>query len=133
MAQAQSSFDRVSAQFEVEWYEIVLQKNPDSLEVVDRLAHAYTALGMYPKGLAMDERLVAAMPTNALVHYNYACSLSLVGRPDESIDALLLAIELGYDEREHLMNDEDLEGARNHPRFSEVQSALRIDREEEEF
>ncbi|MCK6439366.1 MAG: hypothetical protein L6Q71_04110, partial [Planctomycetes bacterium] len=120
MAQPATTFDQLARDFEIAWYEALLEQTPDNLIAMEQLAHAYTAAGRYKDGLAMDKKLVAAMPEAPLVHYNLACSLSLTGDLDGAIDELLVAIKLGYEDFDHLMQDDDLEAARNHVRFEEV-------------
>jgi hypothetical protein len=51
------------------------------------------------------------------VWYNLACSLSLLKRIDESLQALQQAITLGYDDFEFLAKDPDLDTLRRSPEF----------------
>lgn len=142
--QASSAVERLGREFEIAWYETVLDRDPGNLVAIDQLAHAYTATGRYADGLAMDRKLVAAMPDEPMVRYNLACSLSLTGQLDGAIAELLRACALGYDDKAHLMNDVDLEAARTHPKFIEVITAIernnakkkkpgKVKREEEDF
>ncbi len=48
----------------------------------------------------------------ALWHYNLACALTLQDNPEEAIDALEQALNLGFDDLQHLQEDPDLTGLR---------------------
>jgi len=76
------------------------------------LGNAYTATGMYEKGLKVDLKLARLRPEDPLVHYNLACSFSLLRRLNESLGSLEKAIDLGYDDLIHLVNDSDLDSLR---------------------
>jgi len=91
--------------------------HPENLEALAGLAHCLTALGRLEEGLRVDQRLVALAPDDPNVHYNLACSLALLGRKGEALDALEAAAALGYDDGEHLLGDSDLAALRDEPRF----------------
>jgi hypothetical protein len=74
----------------------------------------------YGDGLQVDEELARLMPENATVQYNLACSLALVGRLDPALDALERAVSLGYDDPNHLLEDEDISALWNEPRLREL-------------
>jgi tetratricopeptide (TPR) repeat protein len=111
---------KLELDFEIAVFEIVLVHAPDDLQALEALGMAYTQRGLFEKGLRVDRRLAELKPGNARVHYNLACSYSLVGDIDLSIASLERAIELGYDDLEHLERDRDLDPVRQHPRFSEL-------------
>ena len=58
------------------------------------------------------------------MHYNLACSLALTGEHDDALTVLERAIELGYDDAEHLVEDADLASIRAAPRFQACVRAL---------
>ena len=117
--------EQLEGEFQREFFEAALQHDPCNLECLIRLGDLYTRQGEYEKGLAIDQRLVGICPTESTFHYNLACSLSLLGRLDEGIAALRTAIERGYDEWEHLANDEDLVALREHPEYRALIDAAR--------
>lgn len=131
MGASPTSFDQLAQDFELSFLEEGLRAEPDNLRVIEALAFAYTRIGRYEDGLRMDRRLVVALPQSELVHYNLACSQCLTGDLEGSIDSLKRAIMLGYDERDHLLADEDLHAVRGHPRFPEVLEALAAQEAEE--
>lgn len=104
-------------QFEVEFLEAVVGRDPCEESSLALLGHIYTRQGEYAKGLEIDLRLARLRPDDPIAHYNLACSLSLVNRVDEALDALEQAVELGYRDLPHLLQDEDLANLRSDPRF----------------
>lgn len=103
--------------FEIAIFERSLQWDPDDADVLDSLGHAYTARGLYEKGLEVDRRLTRLDPTNYTFAYNLACSLSLLGRLDEAFTALARSIELGFRDLRLLAADPDLKAVRTDARF----------------
>ena len=102
-------------------------RNPGNLQALAELAHVLTRMGRIEDGLSADRRLVELAPNSPTVHYNLACSLCLLGRSDPAIDALERAVELGYDDLEHLVGDTDLESLHRDTRFQSLIESLRTD------
>jgi Flp pilus assembly protein TadD len=92
-------------------------RNPTALDALSELAQVLTRLGRHREGLRADLALARACPSDPTVLYNLACSLSLVGRLRAALATLRLAIEHGYDDREHLRADEDLKALHDQPEF----------------
>ena len=111
--------------FEIRFFEGVLETNPDHADSLMFLGHVYTARGDYERGLAMDMRLVRLRPRDPIVHYNLACSYSLVGQVDDCFHALERSVRLGYAELDHIQADEDLVNARRDPRFERLLESIR--------
>lgn len=88
-----------------------------NVEELKKLAFEFTARGPYEKGLEIDEELAEKCPTDPIVHYNLACSYSLLNRVDDSLQSLAKALWLGYEDFEHMLADADLENIRDDPRF----------------
>jgi len=104
-------------EFEMDFYEGVLQGDPENAEILGLLGNLYTQAGMHEKGLAIDRKLVRMRPEDPVVHYNLACSLSLLKQPAEALDELEKAIDLGYNDYIHLRSDGDLDNVRGEARF----------------
>ena len=121
----QRRLGRVGLEFQVQFHETALKHRPDDLALMAELGHAYTRLGRFEEGLAIDRRLVAKLPDDATVHYNLACSLSLCAQPGAALDALEQAVRLGYDDADHLLKDEDLAGVHGEARFQALLEQLR--------
>lgn len=111
--------------FQMRFYEELLERRPDYPEALILLGEIYTRRGRYDKGLDVDRRLSRLKPDNPIVHYNLACSLSLVGDIAESLQAIQKAIRLGYDDVHYLTRDPDLTNVRQDARFHELVKELR--------
>ncbi|MFW6163579.1 MAG: TPR end-of-group domain-containing protein [Planctomycetota bacterium] len=90
------------------------------------LGNDYTQRGHIEKGLGIDQRLCQLRSRDPIVHYNLACSYSLLGRVDEALEALEQAIAFGYDDFRYIHEDPDLKRVRSDPRFvALLEAALR--------
>ena len=111
--------------FEIKFYEELLKQQPDFINVLIPLGDAYTRKGFYEEGLAVDERLTQLLPNGPIVNYNLACSLSLVGRPNEALAKLKKAVVLGYDEFSFMSKDSDLKSVRELSEFKIFSAKLK--------
>jgi len=123
-ASVRDRLGRLGQEFLAEVYDLETTRHPENLEALSELAHVLTRLGRLAEGLEIDRRLAELAPHNPTIRYNLACSLALLGRADEALDALSASIDLGYDDPEHLAADEDLGSLREHERFQELLSRL---------
>lgn len=103
--------------FDIDFFERLLARRPDAVEVLRVLAELVSRKGLVKRAVELDRRLVELLPDDVLASYNLACSLARAGRPDEAIDALSRAILLGYDDLDHMEADPDLESLHDHPDF----------------
>jgi len=117
--------DRLGAEFLADFLGRATARHPENLEALAELATTLTRLGRHAEGLEVDERLVKLAPADPTVHYNLACSLALCGKPDTALDALERAVELGYTDLPHLVDDEDLLSVRAEERFRTLVERLR--------
>ncbi len=117
--------EREKATFEIEFFERVLRRCPDYAEVVEVLGGLYTRQGRIDDGLKMDRKLVRLEPENPYAHYNLACSLALKNRQREALRKLREAINRGYNDREWLLRDPDMESLRHLPEFRKLAAALK--------
>jgi tetratricopeptide (TPR) repeat protein len=106
--------------FDIDFFERLLARNGDSVEVLRVLAELASRKGLVNRAVELDRRLVEILPGDFLARYNLGCSLARAGRPSEAIDALSRAILLGYDDLAHMESDPDLESLREHPEFLEL-------------
>ncbi len=109
-----------SLDFEISFFERLVEEAPNFVDALIPLAEAYTRKGLYAKGLHIDKRLSKLCPKDSTVHYNLACSYALLGRKKDSLLALFRAIKLGYCDFEHLKNDSDLKNLHNEPQFRQL-------------
>ncbi|MBP7087812.1 MAG: hypothetical protein KBB01_00790 [Candidatus Omnitrophica bacterium] len=111
---------------EMRFYENLLKGRPNFVEVLISLGDIYTKKGLYREGLAVDRKLADLRPEDPIVHYNLACSLSLLGEVKEAMVYLKKAVLLGYDEFEYILKDPDLENIRKLPGFDKFFNKLKI-------
>jgi tetratricopeptide (TPR) repeat protein len=104
---------------EITFYENILKERPDFIQALVSLGNAYTRKGFYKEGLEVDRKLAKLRPEDPIIHYNLACSLSLLGEIDEAFKELKRAVLLGYDEFSYILEDPDLENLRNFSQFKD--------------
>lgn len=103
--------------FELDFFEAILQRNPDFVDVLRVHGNNLTLKGRFADGLLIDRRLVDLRPQDSLAHYNLACSFSLLKKIDAALKALRKALELGYRDFRYIRDDRDLAAVRRDPRF----------------
>lgn len=103
--------------FEISFFESLVKENPNFIDALIPLGDAYTKRGLYEKGLAVDLKLCELLPLDPIVHYNLACSYSLLGNIDMALHTLEKAIKLGYRDFRWIQKDPDLENIRKDSRF----------------
>jgi tetratricopeptide (TPR) repeat protein len=106
--------------FELDFFESILARNPDLLDVLRVHGNNLTLKGRFADGLIIDRRLVELRPNDPLAYYNLACSYSLLKKIDHAVRALRKAIELGYSDFRYLREDHDLDAIRHDPRFRQL-------------
>jgi tetratricopeptide (TPR) repeat protein len=105
--------------FEIKFYEGLLSKSPNFFNALATLGDVYTRKGFYEEGLEVDRKLVNLKPEDPVVHYNFACSLSLIGEIEEAFKELKKAVLFGYDDIAYILKDPDLGNLRKHSRFND--------------
>jgi tetratricopeptide (TPR) repeat protein len=103
--------------FEIAFFDHILCRNRDYVDVLRCQGELLSCKGLHELALEVDRRLVQLVPTDPVVHYNLACSLALAGARRQAIAALQKALELGYDDLEHLTQDDDLDSLRDDQAF----------------
>lgn len=106
--------------FEIEFYNKILESRPNFVEVLKAQAENYTKQGDLRKGLLLDIKLSRLLPDDPNVFYNLSCSYSLLGRVERALATLRKSMDLGYDNIEWLMKDPDLKTLREDERFSNL-------------
>lgn len=119
-----SEIDEENTKFQIHFFESVLEKVPDYIQVIELLGCLYTDIGRLDDGLRMDLKAVKLMPNNPNFHYNLACSQSLKDQSTKAIASLKKAIELGYDDLEWLLQDDDLQSLHGLEKFEELITQL---------
>lgn len=118
-------FQKNDEEFVIWFFEGVIENYPDYVECLMYLGNAYTARGMCEKGLQIDLKLAKLKPYDPLVHYNLACSHSLLNKTSPALAALSNAIKLGYNDIEHLENDDDLDNLKNRKEYKTLIDKLK--------
>lgn len=114
-AEKQSQLD-----FELDFFEGILQRNPDLIDVLRVHGNNLTLKLRYEDGLKVDRQIVQLRPRDPLAHYNLACSYSLIKKIDPALKALRKAFELGYRDFRYVREDRDLVAVRKDPRFRQL-------------
>jgi tetratricopeptide (TPR) repeat protein len=109
---------RLQQEFEVGFFRRALEHNPENVDILVFLGDAFSKRGMVTDGLEIDKRLVRICHEEPTFYYNLACSYSLLGDLEPAFDALQKAVQLGYQNFEHLQKDSDLDNLRQDRRFS---------------
>jgi tetratricopeptide (TPR) repeat protein len=112
--------------FEIRFFEALIKDKPDFIDALIHLGEAYTKVGLYKKGLKIDKKLTKLKPTDPIVHYNLACSYSLLGMVDKAFKAIDKAIRLGWHDWRHMELDPDLKNLRQDVRFGELISKYKL-------
>ncbi len=115
-----SQLDELAVEFQLKILEAGLKGDEDNFDVLFELGNAYTRAGRYEDGLRVDQKLTNLQPANPIAHYNFSCSLSLLGRVDEALEELEASFRLGYREYNHIISDPDLDNVRKDRRFIEL-------------
>lgn len=122
---ADEALDAIGRLFEVRMAETHARARPEDLDALRALAYAYTGAGMLEQALASDLELVRRAPEEPGIRYDLACSYALLGRRDEAFEALSKAVDLGFDDPEHMTEDEDLVSLHGDPRWRDLLARVR--------
>jgi len=106
--------------FEIEFLEKLLQKDPNYVDVLYLLGELYTKKKRYQKALDIDLKLAELKPDDPIVFYNLACDYSLLNKKTLGLKALEKAFKLGYDDVEYIFKDPDMKNLRESKRFYQV-------------
>jgi tetratricopeptide (TPR) repeat protein len=112
--------DQNQLDFELDFFNRILERYPDYVDVLRVQGNNLTLKGRYAEGMQIDKRLVQLRPHDPLAHYNLACSYALLKRPDQALKILRRAVELGYRDFRYMREDKDLDSIRHDPRFRQL-------------
>ncbi|MEO5802822.1 MAG: hypothetical protein ABIR24_04780 [Verrucomicrobiota bacterium] len=110
---------------EISFLEGIVRRDSDYVEALQILGDAYTRRGEYSDGLKVDEQLSRLRPSDALVHYNLACSYSLTEQVERAGASLEKALQLGYRDFKWIVTDPDLRNLRRHALYRKIRAKLR--------
>jgi len=103
--------------FEISFFDSILRGAPDYVDVLRCQGELLSRKGFHRRALVIDRRLAELLPTDAVVQYNLACSLSRNALYDEALAALRTALVCGYDDFEYLDLDGDFDALRTDARY----------------
>ncbi len=95
-----------------------LERHPDDTRALYLGAVALSSLGDGSRARQWAKRAVAMEPDDSAVLYNVACVYALLGLHDSALDCLEQAVASGFGHWDWLRTDSDLDGLREHPRFT---------------
>jgi tetratricopeptide (TPR) repeat protein len=98
--------------FQIRFYEELIQDDQDFIDALIPLADAYTRKGWFEKGLRLDERLAGLKPSDPFILYNLSCSYALLNQEQKALDALKRALDFGYEDLDWMEEDPDLAALR---------------------
>lgn len=93
-------------------YKKALHHNKEFQETYINLSTTYFKAKKFDEALKALKELEKVNASNPLLHYNLACYYSLTNQPDASLDAIKIAVDLGYKELIEIHTDPDLENLR---------------------
>jgi tetratricopeptide (TPR) repeat protein len=106
-------------------YKMALHHNKDFEESYINISTAYLSIKQFDLALKYLNLLKSINPRNPLLHYNFACYYSLLGKNAMGMEALKEAILNGFNDKKLLKSDPDIENLRQNHQFEELQKLLR--------
>jgi protein O-mannosyl-transferase len=106
-----------------------LRLEPNDVRTLMALASVYSDTGRDSLALEVLRPLASAGSTLPEVHYNLACTLARLNRPEEALASLKTALELGFSDRKLLESDPDLRTLRELPAFKRLLDSTAPERE----
>lgn len=80
--------------------------------------------GDFPKAIESLEKGLKFEPNDSSTWYNLSCVYALSGDPEKAFETLRHAIDIGFNDAEHLRNERDFESLRDDPRFDDIASRI---------
>jgi tetratricopeptide (TPR) repeat protein len=112
--------EQTQLDFELDFFAGILGRHGGYVDILRAHGNNLTLKGRYAEGLDIDKKLIQLRPSDALAHYNLACSYALLKKPELALKTLRRAVELGYRDFRYMREDRDLESVRHDPRFRQL-------------
>jgi Flp pilus assembly protein TadD len=93
------------------------QAEPENMHVWLALGWCYKRTGRLELAVEAIRKALVADPTEALLHYNLACYLSLAGDKEKALEHLSQALNLDPDYRHLIDSESDFDPLRSDPDF----------------
>ena len=104
--------------------EPLFRKYPRGLNVTSTTGHLYARLGESGKALKLAALLAATEHESVLSLYDAACIAAAAGDRNRAFEYLELAVGAGFDDRDLVSRDPDLDGIRTDPRFKQILASV---------
>ncbi|MGK2963821.1 MAG: protein kinase domain-containing protein [Gemmatimonadaceae bacterium] len=101
-----------------------LELNPDDARACQLGAINASRVGEVDQARDYAARAVAINPEDPLLLYNIACMYATIGNADEALDTLERAVDMGWGQKDWLMQDSDLDSLRGMPRFQSIVAGM---------
>lgn len=115
---------RSQIDFEIEFFERILSRDPNYVEVLIQLSELFSRKGCHRRALLVDQRLARLRPDDPMIAYNLACSYAVLKCANEALEALRGAIRAGYADLDYMALDPDLAILRSNPEYLRIVHAL---------
>ena len=103
---------RSQIDFEIDFFERILNRDPHYVEVLTRQGELFAEKGWHRRTLQIDQRLAHLRPRDPCAVYNLACSYALLHQVEDAMRELRRAVELGFKDYRQLVVDPDLASLR---------------------
>lgn len=108
-----------------DFYEKLIKINPNFVEVLFQLSHIYISLKNYRKVLKIDKKIAELLNLDPISYYNLACDYSLLGNLKKAERNLKIAISLGFNKKNYIEKDKDLDFLRNSKKFKNIKKLIK--------
>ncbi len=112
--------ERSQLDFELAFFQAILDKVPDFAEVLQAHAGNLTTKGLMKEGLKVDQKLVEIRAHDPMMHYQLACRYAALKQADMAINTLRKAVELGYRDFRTMIHEREFATLRKDRRFIEL-------------
>lgn len=103
----------------------LLAEDPSGSQLWYDLGRSLYATKDYKGGIKAYEKAAQNEALKGRAYYNAACCAALLGTEEEALTSLDRAVEAGITFAGHVVQDEDLESIRDHPRFKAAVKRMR--------
>lgn len=108
----------------IPYFETALKLRPGDMLATVGLGWCQKRIGRVDLAAKAYVEALKVHPNEALLYFNLACYLSLLGQAKDSVDALRRSFRIDKDYRELLRDEEDFDPIRTHPEFLQLMGEL---------
>ncbi len=115
--EARAGRDQAKVKRAVERFDLLVARTPRDGRALYDVGRDLLRWGDYDRAARAFVAAAEAGVREGTALYNAACARALAGRKDEAFDLLRRALDAGFDDPDHLRDDDDLDGLRSDARF----------------